>query len=229
MLSEFSVVEPPRTIDELLARARAARGATIAELAARVRFALPEDSVRAKGKLGEVLERTLGATGGSRAEHDFPDLGVELKSIPVDELGKPRESTFVCKIHLEDADEVEWEDSWTRRKLACVLFVPVVTPDDAPMQSRRIGEPVLFRPTDEQDGVLRADYEDAMGMIALGRVEELTAHSGRWLQVRPKARDGSARVVTFGPERERIEAMPRGFYLRTLFTDAIMRDPRAVP
>jgi DNA mismatch repair protein MutH len=223
------VVEPPRNIEELLARAHGVAGATIGELAARVRFDVPDDTVRAKGKLGEVLERALGATGGSRAEHDFPELGVELKTIPVDEKGKPRESTFVCKIQLEDADEVEWEDSWTKKKLSCVLFVPVVTPDDAPMLSRKIGEPVLFRPTDEQDRVLRADYEDAMGMIALGRVEELTAHSGRWLQVRPKARDGSARVVTFGPERERIEAMPRGFYLRTLFTQAIMSDPRAVP
>jgi DNA mismatch repair protein MutH len=43
------------------------------------------------------------------------------------------------------------------------------------------------------------------------------------LQVRPKARDGSARAVVWGAEGERIETVPRGFYLRASFTGTILR------
>ncbi len=219
-------VDPPATEQELMARARALTGRTLGAIAEELRMALPDDPVHGKGKPGELLERALGATGGSRAEHDFPALAIELKSIPTDEKGAPRESTYVCKIQLEDADSVEWVDSWTRKKLSRVLFLPVVTPDDSAMLARVVGTPVLFVPTAEEERVLRADYEDAMGLIATGRVEELTAHTGTWLQVRPKARDGSARTLTFGPERERILAMPRGFYLRPSFTTKVLREPR---
>jgi len=219
-------IEPPRSEEELMERARALTGRTLGAIAAELRTMLPHDPVHAKGKQGELLERALGATGGSRAEHDFPELAVELKSIPTDEKGSPRESTYVCKIQLDDADSVEWEDSWTRKKLSRVLFVPVITPQDSAMLDRAVGTPVLFVPTAEEERVLRADYEDAMGLVALGRVEELTAHTGTWLQVRPKAKDGSARTLTFGPEREAILAMPRGFYLRPSFTAKILREPR---
>jgi DNA mismatch repair protein MutH len=217
---------PPASQEELLTRARALTGRTLGAIAEELRMAFADDPVHAKGKPGELLERALGATGGSRAEHDFPSLAIELKSIPTDERGAPRESTYVCKIQLDDADSVEWEDSWTRRKLSRVLFVPVVTPDDTAMLTRVVGVPVLFVPTAEEERVLRADYEDAMGLVALGRVEELTAHTGTWLQVRPKARDGSARTLTFGPEREAILAMPRGFYLRPSFTAKILSERR---
>lgn len=219
-------VEPPQSEEELMGRARALTGRTLGAIAAELRAVLPEDPVHAKGKQGELLERALGATGGARAEHDFPALGIELKSIPTDAKGAPRESTYVCKIQLEDADSVEWEDSWTKKKLSRVLFVPVITPDDSAMLDRVVGAPVLFVPTEEEERVLRADYEDAMGLIALGRVEELTAHTGTWLQVRPKAKDGSARTLTFGPEREAILAMPRGFYLRPSFTAKLLKEPR---
>lgn len=220
-------VDPPQSQEELLERAHALTGQSLGDIARGLRMAIPDDPVHGKGKPGELLERALGATGGSRAEHDFPDLQIELKSIPVDEKGAPRESTYVCKIQLEDADSVEWEDSWARRKLSRVLFVPVVTPDGSPVLSRSVGAPVLFVPTPEEDRVLRSDYEDAMGLVALGRVEELTAHTGTWLQVRPKARDGSARTLTFGPEREAILAMPRGFYLRPTFTAKLLGKARA--
>ena len=220
-------VDAPATEKDLRTRASALAGRTLGEIAASLEMNLPADPVHGKGKPGELLERALGATGGSRAEHDFPELRVELKSIPVDASGAPRESTYVCKIQLEDADSVEWDDSWAKRKLSRVLFVPVVTLDGSQVHARVVGTPVLFTPTAEEDRVLRTDYEDAMGLIALGRIEELTAHAGTWLQVRPKARDGSARTLTFGPEREQILAMPRGFYLRPHFTAKILKERSA--
>ena len=57
---------------------------------------MPPDLRRDKGWVGMLLEYWLGADAGSKAEQDFAHLGVELKTIPVDESGVPLETTFVC-------------------------------------------------------------------------------------------------------------------------------------
>ncbi|MEO6574127.1 MAG: MutH/Sau3AI family endonuclease, partial [Polyangiaceae bacterium] len=148
------------------------------------------DTVHTKGKLGVLIEDALGANAGSGAVHDFPGLGVELKTIPVDEERRPRESTFVCTIALREAESVEWESSWVRAKLGRVLWVPIETPKTSPWQERTVLEPLLWSPSPDEEAGLRADFEELMGMIAIGQIEALTARDGRWLQVRPKAATG---------------------------------------
>jgi DNA mismatch repair protein MutH len=164
--------------EELLARARLLVGASTGEIAARVGVATDGEALRTKGTAGAVLERALGATGSGK-EHDFPDLGIELKTIPVDENQRPIESTYVCTLSLADADEQEWETSWVRAKLARVLFVPLVGADGLSWQERRVGTPLLWCATREQEAVLRADFDDVVGLVGIGRIEELTAHRGR--------------------------------------------------
>jgi DNA mismatch repair protein MutH len=221
-------MDPPRTEQELLLRARALEGMTLGDLARAVGGELRADPVRTKGKSGELVERALGATGGSTRSHDFPELSVELKTIPVFCDLVPRESTYVCTLPMDDVDRAEWETSWVRAKLARVLWVPLVV-NDGPIAARTIGAPLLWSPTAEQEAILRADFEEVLGAIALGHVEALTAKMGRWLQVRPKAKDGAQRTFAWGREGERIATVPRGFYLRASFTGALLRDPRAVP
>jgi DNA mismatch repair protein MutH len=219
----------PIDVDDLLARARSLVGARLDDLAASLAIDARGDAVRTKGTGGAMLERALGATGGSSKVHDFPELGVELKTIPIDPRGAPAESTYVCTLSLEDADAQEWETSWVRAKLARVLFVPLVGDDGIDWRARTIGDAVLWSPTKAQEDVLRGDFDDAVGLVGVGRIEELTAHRGRWLQVRPKAAHGRVRTVAFGAEHESIATVPRGFYLRPRFTGAILRDPSAMP
>ena len=219
----------PESVDELLARARALVGQRVGDVATALGVSSAGDAVRTKGTPGAILERALGATGGSSKVHDFPELGVELKTIPIDLRGVPVESTYVCTLSLADAESQEWEDSWVRAKLSRVLFVPLVAGDDAPWPARRIAEPVLWEPTAEQDSILRGDFDDVVGLIGIGRIEDLTAHRGRWMQVRPKAAHGRVRTTAFGADNEAIATIPRGFYLRPKFTGALLLDPRATP
>ncbi|MBX3208584.1 MAG: DNA mismatch repair endonuclease MutH [Labilithrix sp.] len=220
---------PPETLDELLARARSLAGLTLGEVLRDLGLTASADPVRTKGSAGETLERALGASGGSAQVLDFPDLGVELKTIPVTAEGTPLESTYVCTLSLADAELQEWDTSWVRAKLARVLFVPLVGAHGLAWQERVVGAPLLWSPTHEQDDVLRGDFDDVVGLIGVGRIEELTAHRGRWLQVRPKARDGSARAIAWGSDGEAIATVPRGFYLRARFTGALLTDPAALP
>jgi DNA mismatch repair protein MutH len=232
---------PPGCEAELRVRAEALAGHALGEIADALDWREEGAGAHAKGKIGELLERALGAAGGSGATHDFPALGVELKSVPVDEAGAPRESTYVCTLPFADVDAAAWATSWVRRKLARVLWVPVVTAGlrqagarigarhGGEWRARRVGVPLLWSPTPAQEAVLRADFEDAVGLIGAGGIDEVTAHAGRWLQVRPKAADSRVRAVAYGPEGEPIAAVPRGFYLRRRFTAAILRDPAALP
>jgi DNA mismatch repair protein MutH len=200
----------------LLARARALSGLPI-----------EAGGLHGKGKAGERVERALGATGGSTATWDFPGLQVELKTIPVDgRTGTPRESTFVCAVSLADAERAEWVTSWARAKLSRVLWMPLeVSADD----TRRVGQPLLWSPTPEQDQVLAGDFEEIMGRVGMGDVEGISARVGRWLQLRPKAAHGRVRTIVAGAEGELVSTVPRGFYLRASFTGAILKDPAAMP
>ena len=223
------VVLAPSSERELCERAAWLSGRTIGELARALGSPVPVAGARGKGKMGALVEKALGAEAGSASMPDFPRLGIELKTIPIDAAGAPRESTFVCSIALAGAERADWSTSVARAKLSQVLFVPIVVGDEEPVSSRRIGPPLMWRPTAAQEAILRDDFESAMGAIGAGHVEALTARSGRWLQVRPKAATGRTRTVSFGPEGEWIATVPRGFYLRASFTRALLRDPGALP
>lgn len=212
-----------------MARANALVGLEVGTLARVLGIDTEGSAVRTKGMPGGILEQALGARGGGAKVHDFPDLRVELKTIPVDARTVPVESTYVCTLSLADAEDQEWDTSWVREKLSRVLFVPLVTRHGATWRERTIGGPLLWSPTAGQERVLRADFDDVVGLIGIGRIEEVTAHLGRWLQVRPKAATGRVRTTAWGADGEAIATVPRGFYLRTRFTGALLASPTAEP
>ncbi len=220
---------PPLDEAELVARAAALAGLRLSELAARWNAPVPPDLRRAKGFVGSLVERALGATAGSRALPDFPELGIELKTLPVDRLGVPVESTFVCTIPLTEIGQVEWAESRVRRKLSNVLWVPVEGERQIAVGERRIGQALLYRLTEEDEAVLRADWEELAGYIGRGHVEAVTGHVGRFLQIRPKAAHSRARRVGFDAEGAPFAALPKGFYLRPSFTRALLERHFALP
>ncbi|MGC4068000.1 MAG: DNA mismatch repair endonuclease MutH [Polyangiaceae bacterium] len=213
----------PRSEAELLERARALSGLTFADAAAQVGVTVPADLRHHKGWTGNLVERLLGATAGSRDVPDFESLGVELKTLPLDRRGRPVESTFVCTVPLEEVAEMEWANSRVRRKLNRVLFVPVEGERPIPMVQRRFGEPLIWSPTVEQEQLLRFDWDTLAGLIGQGQVERITGHVGDVMQVRPKAPNAAARRYGLDEDGVRVERMPRGFYLRATFTESILR------
>ncbi len=207
-------ITPPATREELFARAAALSGASIADLATRLGLDVGGRGAHAKGKIGELLERALGATATSRAEPDFPNLGVELKTLPVDASGRVRESTFVSSFDVRVADTLEWETSSVRAKLGCVLWVPVI-------ERSRIGRAFAWLPTAEELAALQADFDEIIGR--LGRGEEVSARAGVHLQVRPKAADGTPTELLIDDDGTRRLTVRKGFYLRPSFTTALLR------
>ncbi len=209
-----------------MVRAKALKGHSVGELARGLGVMVPEENRRAKGFVGQLVELALGADPDAGDLPDFPDLGVELKTIPFSKTGKPAESTFCCSVTMAHADREIWEESRLRLRLRRVLWVPVDGSKVAELGERRFHEPLLWVPDVDQEELLRADWEDLMGAIGAGG--NPGARVGQLLQIRPKAANSSVR--TLGPSEDGSAlTLPLGFYLRPTFTGSLFRSSLTKP
>ncbi|MEC7947054.1 MAG: DNA mismatch repair endonuclease MutH [Myxococcota bacterium] len=216
---------PPASETELLQRADALAGSHLGDIATAHALPVPPDLRSHKGWIGDLLEHALGAEAGNASEPDFPHLGIELKTIPVDDRGRPRQTTWVCVAPMGVLDPGTWWASAVRRRLSRVLFVPVL--GQGPPAERRCGAPVLWSPDAEQEAVLKADWEALTELLAEGEVWQWHARHGVALQLRPKAASARNRRWVTDGEGEWVQTVPRGFYLRTSFTAGILAaEPR---
>lgn len=216
---------PPSSESELLERAHALAGFTVGQVAQQVGICPPKTSRSGKGWVGVVVEAALGATAGSVSGPDFPGLGVELKTIPISDAGKPLESTFVCTVPLTRSNETYFEQSCVARKLARVMWFPVSASSGSggtPPAQRRLGRALLWSPDARQLETLKRDFDEHMEHMLRGQIGRVTAKHGEILQIRPKAANSASRTSSISENGNLIETNPRGFYLRAGFTAKIL-------
>jgi DNA mismatch repair protein MutH len=214
----------PASQEALLARVHDLAGVTFGELANALNVAVPENFKRQKGWTGQLIETALGATAGSKPTQDFPELGIELKTLPLSYLQRPLETTYVCYAPLTNIAGINWQASNVRNKLQQVLWVPIEGEREIPVHQRTIGHGFLWQPSPRQDALLKQDWEELMDLIALGNVESITARTGQYMQLRPKAANGRALTNAIGQDGSIIKTRPRGFYLRKEFTQMVLQE-----
>jgi len=215
-------ISPPQTEDELLLRCQRLAGKTLGMLAAELDISVPDNLLRHKGWVGHLLELYLGADAGNKAEPDFVELGIEMKTLPLNAQGQPKESTYVCTVSMSQSGELSWQDSWIRRKLAHVLWVPVEADSTIPIAERYVGNAWLWQPNEQQNAVLQGDWEELMDRIVLGEQSEITAKEGEYLQIRPKAANSKVLVNGISSSGSNEKINPKGFYLRAVFTRQLL-------
>jgi DNA mismatch repair protein MutH len=157
-------------------------------------------------------------------------LGIELKTVPVGRDLLPMESTAVCHIDPVAIAGESWDTSYTRRKLAKVLFIALEVPVQGPnplaasVGDRRVVAVRLWSPSPDEEALLRADFElFARAYFRLGRAAEITGYLGRVMQVRPKARRATDLRAAFGSDGHPTRIGRCGFYLRPAFICGILR------
>lgn len=208
----------PSTEKELLQRAQTIEGMSLAQIAHMLTIAIPTSPLKRKGWIGQAIEMALGATAGSQAIPDFNHLGIELKTLPIKKNGKPAESTFVTSISLLTIQNEQWRTSQCYNKLKRILWIPVESDSMIPFHHRRIGQANLWSPNLKQEAVLEQDWIELSWLISSGRVAELSASMGEYLQVRPKCANKKSLCYGYNELGEKIQTLPRGFYLRSRFT-----------
>lgn len=220
-------IPPPETEVELLARCQGMAGKTLGQIAAELGVIVPEDLQHHKGWVGNLLEMYLGANAGNKAQPDFIDLGIEMKTLPINAQGQPKESSYVCTVSMQQTGEMTWQNSWVRGKLAHVLWVPVEADTAIPLAERYIGNAWLWQPNKQQQAVLKSDWEQLMDRVVLGEQAQITAKEGEYLQIRPKA--AHSRVLATGISASGLQEPinPKGFYLRASFTKLLLEQELA--
>ncbi|WP_370298056.1 DNA mismatch repair endonuclease MutH [Rheinheimera baltica] len=213
----------PASLSELTTRSQALAGLSLGQIATQLSITVPENLKKDKGWVGQLLEQVLGATAGSKAEPDFPHLAVELKTLPIDQCGKPLESTYVCVAPLTGVAGLQWHESWVCRKLQHVLWVPILAERHIPLAERMIGTPFLWQPSAIQQQALQQDWEELMEKITLGGIADIKGAQGKLLQLRPKAANSKAMTNAIGANGEPIRTLPRGFYLKASFTASLLK------
>lgn len=215
-------VSPPKSEIELLKNAERITGKTLGQLAGLVGVTAPDNQKRAKGWSGEIVETLLGASASSLPEPDFQLIGVELKTIPINHKGRPKESTYVTTVPLTNLGKLSWENSNVKLKLSRVLWVPIESDPSIPLAKRRVGDAILWSPSEQQENDLRTDWEELMDMIRLGELDRINSRLGKVLQIRPKAANARSLVQSINESGEPGWSLPRGFYLRSSFTHSIL-------
>jgi DNA mismatch repair protein MutH len=214
-----------RTLEDLLAHARALVGVELGELADGLGLPVPAGLVRTKGWSGQIIEHELGVAAGGARGPDFAALGVELKTVPVSPGLAPLESTAVCQIDPVAIAAESWDESYVRAKLARVLFVALEVPPGArSVGERRVAAVRLWSPDAAQERLLRADFElFVRGFFRRGRSSEITGHLGAALQVRPKGRNAADTRDGYDARGNPARLGKTGFYLRPSFVAAILK------
>jgi DNA mismatch repair protein MutH len=214
-----------RTLEGLLAHARALVGVELGELADGLGLPVPSGLVRTKGWSGQIIEHELGVAPGGARGPDFASLGVELKTVPVTPALLPLESTAVCQIDPVAIAAESWESSYVRAKLARVLFIALEVPAGArSVGERRVAAARLWSPDAEQERLLRADFElFVRGFFRRGRADDITGHLGAVLQVRPKGRNAADTRDGYDARGNATRVGKSGFYLRPSFVAAILK------
>ncbi len=214
--------QPPRSEAELQQRIDAIAGLQVHELAEQCGIHVPTDLRHHKGWLGDLAERALGCDAASLSEPDFMGLGIELKTLPVNQKGLLQESTYICSVPLKDTAKHQWQTSCVYKKLRHVLWLPVQASPEIPLAERYIGTGLLWRASEAELAVLEQDWQELMSIITLGQFESLSAQHGDVLQIRPKAANARVLVDAIGPDGKLIQTLPRGFYLRPHFTNHLL-------
>lgn len=163
--------KPPKNEKELLEQCQRIEGLSFAQLALELGLFTPLNPVHRKGWVGQALELALGADAKNESLPDFKQLGIELKTIPINKAGKPAESTFIVSIPLLTIHQQSWESSQCYAKLKKVLWIPIEGDTDIPFPHRRIGCGFLWSPNKDQESVLAEDWNYLTNQIVLGQLE----------------------------------------------------------
>lgn len=217
-------IQPPESEAELLSRCRMLAGKSLGQVAAELNILVPRSRANAKGWAGQLIERYLGASAASQPEPDFMSLGIELKTIPVNRQGRAKESTFVCTAPMTAVSGLRWSDSTVRHKLTRVLWVPIEADPGILPSNSRTGNAFLWSPSPEQARILKQDWQELVELLCFGEFDKVSAKYGKYLQIRPKAASSASLVRTTLADGETGLTLPRGFYLRTRFTNMLLAE-----
>lgn len=209
-------------LSNLIKKAKSIIGYSIGDIAKKIKFQITDKAKKNKGFIGCIIEKFFGVHPTNKKIIDFPKIGVELKTIPINKYGFPKENTFVCMASLIKNTEILWENSYICQKLSSVLWIPIESNRLIPLENRRIGYPKLWIPNKIEKEKLKNDWEELMKIIIFGNICNITSDYGLILMLKKKSAHSNIYTQAIGYNGKKITVNPLAFYLRKKFTNLIL-------
>lgn len=226
-MPEATLSFPDHSDPEALERhARALEGHTLAERLCAEVCALLRDVTNDvnKGQFGTILERYyFGLEPNSRAEPDFAEAGVELKSCPLVQSGRsfsPKERLVLNIINYAMLRTEEWETSSFWKKNALLLLVFYVWAKDRPAIDNPVRFARLWHYAEADLAIIRKDWETIRDKVRAGLAHELSEGDTLYLGACRKGhREGPRAYMDGAPP-----AKQRAFSLKQKYLRALLHE-----
>lgn len=203
--------------NHLLKHAKSMHDHSINDLSIKYNIQLKENK-KNKGYLGNIIENFFGLKNNNKPIKDFDSLGIELKTIPINNRGIPLESTFICSVPLIKNSGLIWNTSYVRYKINRILWVPIEKNKSTNIREYRVKYPFLWSPNYEEEKKIKTDWNEIMDMIVLGKINKINSKYGEVLFVKTKTNSKKNYTQAIGENGQPIFTIPKGFYLRKKFT-----------
>lgn len=198
------------------------QGIPFRELAETLGYDISKDPKSMKSAAGDIAELVAGKKPDSLPQADLSEFDIEVKTVPLDLRGYPRENTKITALNYASLLTEEWATSHVYEKVRVVLFVPIVKEETNRPDSWYVRSPFIWMPSRDQLGVMREDWETIQEMVQSG--EQLAASVGQYLiaNTSGQGRGRDARTYQLADGRT-IEVKTRAFFLRKSFVAEILK------
>ncbi|QJC28814.1 DNA mismatch repair protein MutH [Enterobacteriaceae endosymbiont of Plateumaris consimilis] len=206
----------------LFFRATLMTGHCLNDIAEWLNFKIPTNLNKDKGWIGKLIELyLLGKQQKNRFNQDIPQIGIEIKTIPIDVKGNTINNTFICYLPLTNKNFLIWKESTLYSKLLKILWIPIITKNkNIPFEMRVIGKPIIWKPSKKNYKNLYNDWIELMKLLISGKIECINHYNGTILLVKTKSNKNKL-IKTINQNNEIILTSPRAFYLKKKFTKTL--------
>ncbi len=207
------VIEYMRPLFDIISNSK---GKTIGEIKDELNI---ERNKMVKGASGLIIENLLGLENNNRDEADIPEIGCEIKILPLqknkDGSIKAKEPTAIQMINYIEVAKETWETAKIRGKIALTFWVVYLAKKNGKSLNQNdyvIVDYFLDHPNDIQNSIFKNDWEEIQKFIITGHADQLSCSMGRFLE--PKTKGANSNDKTDAPDGKggTIKARRRAFY-----------------
>lgn len=179
-----------------------------------------------KGASGLIVENLLGVENNNRDEADLPEIGCEIKILPlqINRNGdiKAKEPTAIQMINYCQVAEEIWETAKLRTKINITFWVVYLAKENGKALNQDdyiIVDYFLDHPNATQLEVFKKDWEEIQQYIIKGNADKLSCSMGVFIE--PKTKGANNQDKTDAPDGKGglIKVRRRAFYYKKNYTN----------
>lgn len=214
------VIEYMRPLFDIISNSK---GKTIGQIKDKLNI---ERNKMIKGASGLIVENLLGIQNNNRDEADIPEIGCEIKILPLQKNKngeiKAKEPTAIQMINYIEVAKETWDTAKLRNKISLTFWVVYLAKENGKSLNQNdyiIVDYFLDHPNQAQHGVFKKDWELIQSYIKSGRAEELSCSMGEYLE--PKTKGANNQDKTDAPDGKggKIRVRRRAFYYKKNYTN----------